>query len=161
MGATASTFAGLQLLTGGMSAVSELFAGDRTKKAYDYNANIAEQEANLIRSGANLNEYRQRKQMKSVIGSQVAAYGSSGVELTGSPLDVMKEDIANAELEIAIGQFNSEVSARRKESEAKLQRYYGKEAKTASQTKALGTFLATAGDFASKYYVPSKTKIGE
>lgn len=166
MGATASTFAGLEFLTGSMGAISEWMGGDRTKNAYDYNAAIADHEAGLIRQGASLNEYRQRKEMKSVVGSQIAGYGSSGVEFTGSPLTVIKDSMANAELEIAIGQFNSEMAARRKESEAKMGRYYGKEAQTAARISSIGSFLETAGDFASKQYVPGKTgkgktKIGE
>ena len=151
---------GLGLLAGGIESLFQLFAGDEAKGAYDYNAQIAEQDADLIREGAKLEEFKSRKKLKQFTGNQVAAYARSGVEMTGSPLDVIQDSMANAELEIAINQFNLETKARGKESEATRMREYGEKEKTASQIQAAGTLLSSAGDFASKYYVPKKKKIG-
>lgn len=151
----------LSLIFGAWQAFTQFQAGEEEAAAQEYNAQVAEREANLIRQGAKLDEFRSRKQLKAFVSQQTAAYARSGVELTGSPLDVIQDTIANAELEIAIDQFNIETAAKGKESEAEMRRYYGKQAKTAQQIQAGTTLLATAGDFGSKYYVPKKTKVGE
>lgn len=149
-------FAEIGLITGGIESLFQMFGGNEAQKAYDYNAVIAENEANLIRQGAKLDEYRKRKQLKSFVGRQTAGYASSGVEFTGSPIDVIQDTVANAELEIAINQFNLETQARGKESEAGRLREAGKAEKTASYIKAGTTLLASAGNYASKYYNPLK-----
>ena len=157
--ATLAAIAGLA--AGGISAYGQYQSGQQAEQAYNYNAQIARQEADLIKKGADLDEFRSRKQLRQVVGSQVAGYAASGVEFTGSPLDVIADTIANAELEIAISKFNAEMGARGKISEAGQMKRQGKQARTASQIQAASTLLATAGDYGSKYYVPKKTKIGE
>jgi len=149
------------LLSGMWSAFNQFQSGQQAGDAYDYNAQIAENDANLVREGAKLDEFRSRKQLRSFVGKQTAAYARSGVEFTGSPLDVIQDSIANAELEIAINQFNLETQARGKESEANRMREYGDIERKSATTQAATTLLATAGDYASKYYVPKKKKIGK
>ncbi len=148
------------LAAGGFAAFNQFQSGEKEKKAYEYNALIAEQEASLTKQGAKLNEFRTRKQLKEFVGQQAASYAKSGVELTGSPLDVMQDTVANAELEMSISRFNAEMASRGKISEAEMSRFYGREAKTASQIQAASTLLATAGEYGSKYTVPKKTKVG-
>jgi len=158
MSTGAGTFAAIDLLSGGMSAFSQLQAGKDTQKGYEYNAKLAEQDADLIRTGASLDESRARKGLSSFVGRQVAAYGSSGVELTGSPLDVISDTIANAEMDIAINNFNADIAARGKESQASMSRYYGQQEAKAGKIKAINTFLASAGKTAGKFYNPLQTK---
>lgn len=157
----ATAMAVIGLGGGILKSVTQLSAGQKEQEAFDYNAGIAEQEAELIKQGADLDEYRSRKRLKSFTGEQIASYAKSGVELTGSPLDVIQDSIANAELEISIDRFNSETAASKKKSEAKRGRQYGKDARTSSYLKAGGTLLSTAGDFGSKFYTPKKKKIGD
>jgi len=160
MATLSSAMAIAGLIGGGLKAYGQYQSGQDAKSAYDVNALISEQEANLIRKGADLDEYRSRKHLRAVTGQQTAAYGSSGVELTGSPLDVMQDTIANAELEISINRFNAENVAKGKISEAGRSRDYGKQESRSATTRATSTLLSTAGDYASKYYVPKKKKIG-
>ncbi len=87
-------------------------------------------------------------------GEQIAGYAGRGVSAsTGSPLDVMADSIANAELEIAIGNwnaeneiatttYNAEVGARNKESEARFRRLYGKSYASNAGLKSIGTLLS-------------------
>lgn len=173
------TAAAIMLVGGVMSAYGQYQEGQETKKMQEYNAKINEQnaalmragaakEASIIRQNAILNEYRQRKQMAYVTGEQVGGYAARGVSVgTGSPLDVVADSIANAELEIAIGKwnaeneiavltYNAEVAARNKESEAKMRRMYGQAAATTATYKAGGTLLSSAGAYGSI----SSNKIG-
>jgi len=154
-----SSLAALALIGGGVSAFGQLKEGIETKKAYDYNAQIAQQEAEIVRQNAALNLYRQRKQAAEITGEQIAGYAKRGVSVTtGSPLDVVADSIANAELEIQIGQWSSEQEARRKESEAKMLKYYGKEELNLSRIKAAGTLLTSGVEAGYRF---SKEKIGK
>ena len=147
-------------------------AGQEAKKAAEYNAKIDEQEAANIRFGAEretgiikqnavLNEYRQRKQLERETGTQVGAYAASGVDVgTGSPLDVIADDIANAELKISIDKwtaenqaamttYNAATTASGLESGASEQRRSGRATARVATLKAGGTLLSAAGKYKS------------
>ncbi len=140
-----SGLAALALIGGGISAYGQFQEGKEAKSAADYNAAIAEQEAGLIRQGAALNLYRQRKRLATVTGRQIAGYAKAGVTIsTGTPLDVVADSISNAELEIEISQFNLEQEALLRESEARELKRRGKQAERFGVTKGVGTLLTTA-----------------
>lgn len=186
MPAVTSVLAAAALVGGGISAYGQYRQGQESKEAEDYNARILEEQAanermvsnretDIIRQNAILNEYRTRKSLASVTGQQVSGYAGRGVNVsTGSPLDVMANTIANAELEIAIGNwnaeneiavssYNAEISARNKESEARMRRLYGKSAATNATYKAVGTLLSAGAEGYSRLSKekPGKVKIGE
>lgn len=157
----ASLTAAVGLIGAGVSIFGKIKQGKAEEEAAKVNALIAEHEADLVRQGAKLDEFRSRKQLRAFVGQQEAAVAQSGVELTGSPLDVIQDSLANAELEIAIDQFNSEMFAKRLISGAERLRKAGKSARTAEQIRAGSTFLTTASEFSRKRVIPKKTKIGE
>ena len=178
-------FSAVALTGGAMSAYGQYQEGQAEKRAQAYNARIEEQNAELIRAGAAkesdiikqnaiLNEYRQRKQLAITTGQQVGGYAARGVSVgTGSPLDVIADSIANAELEISIDKwnaqnqidvntYNAEVAARGKESSAYLRRIYGKEAASTATWKAGGTLLSSGATYGSAIAGKTgKKKIGE
>ena len=189
MPAITSVLAIAGLVGGGISAYGQMKQGQEEQQAQSYNALVLEQqagmeraaavrEAEIIRQNAVLNEYRSRKSLAIVTGEQVAGYAARGVSVgTGSPLDVYADTIANAELEISIGnwtaeneiataKYNAEVAARNRESEARMRRLYGKSAATSAGYQAIGTLLSSgtvAYDRLSKEkigYKPGKTTIG-
>lgn len=161
-------------------------SGQDAKKAADYNAKIEEEEAGLIRAGAEreteiikqnavLNEYRQRKELETLTGRQVGGYAASGVSVgTGSPLDVVADSIATNELDIAINKwnaeneasmvaYNAETSARGKESSATMLRRYGQASATKGMYQAGSTLLSSAATLykaKTPTTTPTKTKIG-
>jgi hypothetical protein len=80
-------------------------------EAARYNADIARQESQMIESSGALDASRQRKATARLIGTQKAAYAGAGVELTGSPLDVMINTAAEGELDAKIIEYNTKVRA--------------------------------------------------
>jgi len=158
-----------------VSAVGGIFGafgqakeGQQINQANQYNAQIAEQEAGVVRQNAVLNEYRQRKSLTQNVGAMTAAYAKSGVSVsTGSPLDVIADSISNAELDISISKYNSEAEARNKESQAKMMRWQGLQARNLGYAKAGSTLLTTATSAASALSkeklltTPKKKTIGE
>jgi len=184
MPALTSVLAGAALVGGAVSAFGSYQQGQENKKAQEYNAAINEQEsalalasgkreAGIIKENQVLNEYRQRKDLEISKGAIVGGYAKSGVSVgTGSPLDVMADSISNAELEIAIGAwnsknesetalYNSQISSSQKQSEANMRRLYGKSAATNATYQGVGTLLSSATQYGSAMSkeVP-KTKIG-
>jgi len=184
MPALTSVLAGAALVGGGISAFGSYQQGQETKRAQEYNASINEQEsalalaggkreADIIKQNQVLNEYRQRKELEISKGAIVGGYAKSGVSVgTGSPLDVMADSISNAELEIAIGNwnakneadtalYNSQITSSQKTSEANMRRLYGKSAATNATYQGVGTLLSSATQYgtAMNKEVP-KTKIG-
>jgi len=140
-----SILAGASAIGGGVTAFGQVLQGNAEKEAAEFNADIADQEATLIRQGAVLNEYRQRKRLAEATGEQVGKFARAGVSVdTGTPLDVVADSISNAEMEIQIDQFNSAQAARRRVSDAKQIRRQGTDAMRFSRAKAVGTFLTTA-----------------
>ena len=161
--ATSTLLATTAVVGGVTSAFGKFQQGKEAQRQADFNARISEEEAGLIRQKSILNEFQQRKALRQVEGQQISAVASSGIELTGSPLDVIADSLANAELGIAIDKFNLETSALAKESEARELRRGGRSARRLANISAVSTLLetgATAGFRASKT-VKKKTKIGE
>jgi hypothetical protein len=145
-GGTAAIGGILQLIGSGLDIYGNVVAGKKEQEQQRYNAAIARQEAAMTRELSRITEYRKRKEMRQAIGAQRAAYAKSGVVIsTGSPVDVLIDSIANAELDIAIGKFNSEVSARGLESEARMREYYGKQAVAMSWGRAGSKMFETSG----------------
>lgn len=144
MPAASSYLAVAGLIGGGISAYGSYKAGEESKEQADYNAITAETERTHIEAVGELNEFRRRKQLATATGEQIAKYAKSGVKFTGSPLDVIADSIANAELEIAIGKFNIKTEAERKSQEAAELRRYGRVQQRAGQYQAASTLLSTA-----------------
>jgi hypothetical protein len=144
-----------------LEAGGVIISGIQEKKAQEYNARVAEQQAEATRIGMRLTEYQKRKQYGYIFGTQRAGYAKAGVKTTtGSPLDVMLDSIANAELDIAIDRFNTEVQAMGYESEAELRRYYGKQALYGSIARGGMTLLKAGATYASNFTTSKTTTPG-
>jgi hypothetical protein len=157
----ATALAAVTLIGGGISAYGQYKEGQAIKEQSEFNAKLAEEEALLATQKGVLNEFRQRKHLQIAIGEQTAQFAKAGVQFTGSPLDVMADSIANAELEIAIDQFNIRSEARLKRSEAERGRFAGREATKLANIKALKTLL-TMGTTVAGLKIGGKTqKIGK
>ena len=158
----------------GIGAYGQYQAGQEQKKMMQQQASVSEMEAAQIRAsgkreadiiGQNqvLNEMRQRKQLDKDVGSMVGAYSTRGVSVsTGSPLDVIADSISNAELDIAIGAWNSKVTAdtalyntrvaaQSKMSQASLQRQYGTSMAKNAMWQSAGTLLSGVGTAAGRF----------
>ncbi len=150
-----STLAAIALIGGAVSAFGQFQEGQKLQKAQEFNAQIAEEEAELTRTRGFLEEFKARKRFKRFTGRQVAAVAKSGIQFTGSPLDVIQDSIANAELDIAIDKFNIETGARSLESEARQRREVGRDVARSATIRAGTTLLTSTAEFGQKF------KIGE
>lgn len=63
----------------------------------EYELNI--EQAKLLEADARYNADQRRKQGDLLMGEQIAAFGASGVELEGTPMNMITEDRKQAEIE--------------------------------------------------------------
>ena len=129
------------MLGTGMSAMGQMKAGNQAASAHGYNAKVALQRADATRTSGALSEYQMKKRHAIVMGNMVAMSAKSGVSFTGSPIMVMKDSLANANLEVMIGRYNTEVEARGYESQAKIDRRMASNAKSSGMMNAGATIL--------------------
>jgi hypothetical protein len=139
--------------------------GRESNIAAQYNAAVSRANAEAIRASSEVDIQKQIKAKGQLKGSQVAGYGASGVKLEGSPMDVLIDSAAQAELDIAITKYNAKTSATQAEYQAQEFERQGSAAVSLANTQAAqerrmgkyyinqgwmsgtGTLLSTAADF--------------
>ncbi len=129
-----------------------------------FNAGVARQEGLLAQASAKLNIARRRKVARSLISTQEALFAKSGVTSEGSPILVMEESLAEAELDILIEQFNADVAQSRAESEAVQaeiragqRRLVAGQERTAGRARRTTTLIESAIDLLGKFPTKKKT----
>ena len=131
------------------SAFGSFAQGAEQEKAYEFNADIALQNAQHTRTAEALHQTQMEFQKKKVIGMQPAEYAGRGVKAnTGSPIDMMVTTLAQFNLDQAISGYNAEVSARGLENQAAMDTYEGKMAKKSADTKGAMQLLSSGVDAA-------------
>lgn len=73
--------------------------------------NLNMDQAKAMEADARYNAAQRRKQGDRLMGEQIASFGASGVELEGTPMDMIKEDRANAEIEAMNIVFSGKMQA--------------------------------------------------
>jgi hypothetical protein len=159
----------LALLAGStiMQVGSQISTGISQSKAEQYNARVAESQAESARiSGAFQSEVLKQQSKtelaqierakKKTLSTQRATYAKSGVRVNeGSPLDVMADTAAEYELDLATSRYNTQVgleslrydtetAVNRPTSEAEYRKNLAKQYKTSSYYQAGGTLLSGA-----------------
>ena len=145
----------LGLVGKGVEGVGQLIGARQEIETGEFNATVLKERSQAERSSQVLLEEQKRRILKNRIGTQISLFAKSGVKLTGSPIDVLTDSIANAEMDIAIDRFNSEVAARGFETEAEIERFTARQKATTARFKAGRSFLSTAVDL-----INSRQKIG-
>ena len=137
---------GVSLLGTGLSAYGQYRSGQAQKAAYDYNAKVAEGEAVTASAGAAREEEVHRAKLQRMLGTQRALYGAAGVDITsGSPLLTMMSTAEEGEREAEFIKYGGEVSATEKLNEARLNKFYGKQAYKSGLWGAGSTFFTGLG----------------
>jgi len=164
MGITASSLAILGFAAAGITAIGEIQEAQQRAEAEEFNADVSRQQADMIKARGRLDIMRQKKTAIALRGTQEALYSKSGVVLTGSPLMVIEESAANAELDILLTEFNVFAEESRARSEAMEREMRAKAERRIGYIRAGKTLLTTAAEvallFPGKKTVPQK-KIGD
>lgn len=119
--------------------------GEYTSAVAEYNAAVARAQQQAIRSVADLDIARQQKAKERFTGKQAAGYAKAGVKYEGSPLLVMIDSAAEANLDIAITDYNAKMGIL--QAGSKEQQYKTESEIAKSTSKAESSMLKAAGRF--------------
>ena len=143
---------------GWISAVASIAAASQASAAGKYNqavqernARVAEQEAERLEQQKEFDLVRFDKQFSQLQGETKTAILTSGVELSGSGLNVMRYNAQQAEIEKDILDYNSKVAQSQKMEEANFARMRGQVARNEAKAAQIG-YYAQAGQSLMKYY---------
>lgn len=137
------------------SAYASYESGRQQKKAADYNASLANEQAANAREAARIKEETYRKQTTRHLASMRAAYGARGVSMEGTPLLALMDSAKEAELDALRIRRGGEMDSNAFEGEAGLYRMMGKQAYSAGLMGA-GTSLLGGASSVSRYYAAKK-----
>lgn len=138
LGMSASTLGTIGM---GLSVGGALLGGIGASRAAEYNANLemmnAEQEGERARQEAE----RRRRLLKREMGTAIARYGASGVNLEGSPLEALEEITRIGEEDALSLEAGAKTSAWSGAANAANYRAQGTGQMTSAALKAGGSFL--------------------
>jgi hypothetical protein len=146
-------------VSGIVSGIGQLFQAKESENVSDFNSKVFEQRAKVVRENQKLLEEQKRKTIKSQIGTQVAMFAKSGVRFSGSPIDTVVDSLSNAEMDIAIDKYNSEVEARGFQDDARIEKSKGQSEAAQLRAGASSTFARTATSLLSRSQ--GNKKVGE
>lgn len=131
----------LAVVGGIVGAIGALAQADAQSKAAQYNAQVAERNATAARAQAVSEGIDTVANNRRKLSSIRAAIGASGVDIAGSPLDVIGDSAIEGSLDVARVKYKGEVRAAGYDANAQLSRMEASSAKTAGYFNAAGKLL--------------------
>ncbi len=139
----ASTMAqGGSLLGGFLGFKGNQAAAKQAKATAEFNAQMAEQEAVILGRQKVDEEATMRQSSERLIASSRVAAAASGVEMSGTPLQVIEDSYFNVEQDALKIQYASDVQQAAKASEAALTRATGRAKSSAYKLASYQSLLA-------------------
>lgn len=124
-----------------VSAVGAIKQGQAAEAAANYNAAVAENNGKMAIDQASLQEDQQRRQSRAQLGQMRAQYAASGIQLEGTPMDVLEMSARDAELDALTIRYGGQMRALGYKNDAALSRFEGSTAASNANWKAGGTML--------------------
>jgi len=144
------------VISTGAAVYGQMQAASAAEDAADYNAKVAEQNAETMKQKADYDIELHREKVRKLLSSNRAAVGASGVTMEGSPLLVAEDITRKSAEEENLMRWNSKVGIGQQLSSAAGTRLAGSQQATASRIGAGSSLLTGIGDIASKYGTYSK-----
>lgn len=135
----------------GVAVKSSLDQAKAAEEAGDFNAKVAENNAKVEQDKAQLEAQQLRRRNLVMLGRQRAAFAKSGVNLSGSALDVMFDSETQGELDVQSALWGGNLGANFYRSRGQLARLEGQNAATAARYGAASTALTGLGQGVSQY----------
>ena len=136
-------------ISAAVSAAGAVAQGVATSKAASYNAGVARQNAQIAEAQGNASAEAQSRDAARKIGSTVAAYGASGVQMAdGSAADVLADSASMAALDNATVRYNAKIRSINYQEQSALDDMQASNAMTSSYFGVANSALGLA----SAYY---------
>lgn len=135
-----------------LDAYQIIKGGQDQAAAEKYNSVVSAENAQIAKMRANLNVEEIAKQDRYTKGEQIAAYGGSGVRLTGSPMDELAFQSINDHFKQQVAKFNGLVNVGADQASSNLSSFMEGQYTRSSEINAgsrIGSYLI------DKYYSPS------
>ena len=126
-------------------------AGKYNQAVQNRNALVKEQEAEQLEKQKEFDLARFDQQFAQLQGQTKTAILTSGVELSGSGLNIMRYNAEQAEIEKDILTYNSKVAQSQKLEEANFARMKGQVARMEAKQAQLGYYAAAGQSLMSNY----------
>lgn len=134
-----------------MTAYGQIQQGRAAEKAAEYNAEVANLQAKDAVNRGNIEAEKQRLKAQQVAGAQRAAMGASGAQVdSGSFADILVDTATTGEKDAQTIRTNAMRQAWGLETQADIDLYQGKQAKSAAYMAAGGTLLTSAATAANR-----------
>ena len=134
-----------------VSAGTAIYSAQQQRKTAQYRAKLAEEAGEEVRAGTELEVARHRERTKRLRARQKVSYAKSGVRMEGSPLEVLADTQAQADLDEMIIKHGGYVTERAHQRSAMWERRAGKSAQTAGYIGAGTSLLSGAYSAYSGY----------
>jgi hypothetical protein len=130
------------------SAIGSIAQGNAANAAAQSNADALTQQADAENRAAGAREEQQRRQARQFLGGQRASLAQAGIGLTGSAYDINRQSAVNAELDALNIRYEGQLAAKGLRDQATMQRFEGKQARTAGFLGAGAALLQGASSYA-------------
>jgi hypothetical protein len=127
-------------VTSTVAAKQASAAGKYNQAVQNRNAQVAQQEAERLEQQKEFDIARFDQQFTQLQGETKTAILTSGVELSGSGLNIMKYNAQQAEIEKDILDYNSKVAQSQKMEEANFARMKGQVARNEAKAAEIGYY---------------------
>ena len=116
-------------------------AAKAARQTAEYNAKLAEQEAELVALQKVDEERSLRQNSQRLVATQRVATAASGVEMSGSPLQAMADAYFNTEMDALRIQYSADVAKTAAEAQATLTRAEGRARASAFKMQSYQSLL--------------------
>lgn len=139
----------LAIASGVMGFVGAIQQGNAAEASAKANAQALREQRKQDIQTAQIAAEDQNRENRRRLSAYRAAYGSSGIELAGSPLDVLSDTSMEMALDSRRIEYEGQVRGRESESRARLAIMEGKAAKKASRISAFSSLLSAGSGYAN------------
>lgn len=126
-----------------------LYSGEKKAQADEFNAKVADQNAQVASTQGNAREEDQRQRGRQMIGRQLAASAESGTELTGSNLDLLHTSLYGMAIDSSNIRYETQLRSSGLQTQAMLNRQQADSTRTGSYLSAAGKLIGASKSYTS------------
>ncbi len=144
----AALAAPLMIASSAFSAIGSIAQGNAANAAAQANANAMNQQAEAESRAAGAREEQQRRANRQFLGGQRAALAQAGIGVDGSAYDIARQSSINAEMDALNIRYEGNLRAKGLRDQATMQRFEGRQARSAGFLGAGAAILQGAASYA-------------
>lgn len=137
----------LFVLSTGMQALGSLLQTRAQMQAAEFNAALARQRAEQEERAKEIDLYQLKRRKRRLLGKQRALYAKAGLDIEGTPLEVLADTEAQFELDKRLAEYNREIAKRQAETESSFYKFRRRQLATLGLADVGSTLLTGALEY--------------